>query len=95
MSAEPIDEKLSRTTFLKAPEPHISLDAAVCGRCSIGHVCVSCCPAENFKRDEVSGQVSVSTESCLECGACRIVCSLGAVRWALPKGGFGVCYLQG
>lgn len=95
MKAEPIDEKLSRVTFVKAPEPHISLDEAVCARCSIGTVCAACCPAGNFKRDEKSGQVSVSTESCMECGACRVACALGAVRWSWPKGGFGVCYLQG
>ncbi|MBI5210236.1 MAG: 4Fe-4S dicluster domain-containing protein [Elusimicrobia bacterium] len=95
MSREPLDEKLSRVTFVRAPEPHISLDEAVCRRCSLDRVCLTTCPAGNFKRDERSGQVSVSTESCMECGSCRIVCALGAVRWKLPKGGFGVCYLRG
>ena len=95
MPAEPLDEKLSRTPFVKAPAPHIELDAAVCARCPISHVCLTCCPAGNFARDARSGQVSVSTESCLECGACRLVCTAGAVRWNWPQGGFGVCYLQG
>ena len=95
MTGEPLDEKLSRVSFLKAPEPHITLDEAVCGRCSIARVCLFVCPAGNFNHDEKSGKVAVSTESCMECGACRIACTLGAVRWSLPKGGFGVCYLQG
>jgi ferredoxin like protein len=95
MTPEPLDEKLSRTTFVKAPEPHIRLDEGICLRCPIGHVCLACCPAGNFVREAKSGRVSVSTESCLECGACRLVCAAGAVRWKWPRGGFGVCYLQG
>lgn len=93
--SEPIDETLSRVTFVKAERPHIELDAAVCRRCTLGRVCLTVCPAGNYKHDERSGQVSVSAESCLECGACRIACTLEAVRWKQPAGGFGVCYLQG
>lgn len=95
MSFEPIDEKLSRTSFLRGPEPHVVLDEKVCARCPIGRVCLRVCPAANFKFDERSGQTAVSWESCLECGACRLACTAGAVRWTLPRGGAGVCYRQG
>ena len=95
MKVEPIDEKLARVTFVRAPEPHLSLDAAICARCTLERVCIPICPAANFKYDEVSRQVSVSCESCMECGACRIVCTMGAIVWKLPRGGFGICYLQG
>lgn len=93
--SEPLDATLSRTTFVKGPRPHIELDAAACRACTLGRVCLTVCPAGNYKHDEQSGQTVVSTESCLECGACRIVCTLGAVRWRWPDGSFGVCYLQG
>lgn len=92
---EPLDEKLSRVTFLKDAEAHISLKAGVCAACRIGRPCLTCCPAGNFKHEEKTGQVSVSAESCMECGVCRVVCTEEAVAWRWPRGGFGVCYLTG
>lgn len=92
---EPLDEKLSRVTFLPAPEPHIRLDPEICRKCRIDRVCLTICPAGNFRLDERTRRVSISTESCLECGACRIVCTEDSVSWRWPQGGFGVCYTVG
>ncbi|MFH2203847.1 MAG: 4Fe-4S dicluster domain-containing protein [Elusimicrobiota bacterium] len=92
---EPLDEKLARVTFVRDAEPHIVLDAERCRRCRIERPCIHSCPAGNYKYDGKSGQVSVSTESCMECGTCRVVCTEGAVDWKWPRGGFGVCYLHG
>ena len=92
---EPIDEKLARVSFVRDSAPHIHLDENKCASCSIDRVCMTVCPASNFKCDEKAGTVSVSCESCMECGACRIVCTEDAIRWEWPRGGFGVCYLQG
>lgn len=90
----PIDERLELVRFFRAPEPHIELDAAICRRCAIAHVCVSVCPAGNY-RVHAGGEVSVATESCMECGACRIACTEGSITWRWPRGGFGVHYVQG
>jgi ferredoxin like protein len=92
---EPIDEKLSRVTFVADGEPHIVLDERICMSCPIDHVCESVCPAHNYRYDEKSNQMTVSTESCMECGSCRVVCTAGAVSWKWPRGLFGVCYLEG
>lgn len=94
-SPEPLDEKLSRVTFLPAPEPHITLAPEICSRCDVDRVCLTICPAGNFRLDESANRVSVATESCMECGACRIVCTPGAITWRWPQGGFGVCYTVG
>ncbi len=93
--SDSLDEKLSRVTFLPAPEPHIEVDTDTCVRCKIDRVCLTICPAGNFRLDERTSRVSVATESCMECGACRIVCTEGALIWKWPLGGFGVCYTIG
>jgi ferredoxin like protein len=36
-----------------------------------------------------------SYEGCLECGTCKMVCSLQAVNWSYPKQGNGVLYRFG
>jgi ferredoxin like protein len=92
---EPLDERLQRVVFHQGGEPHIVLDAAVCARCAIDRVCVPVCPAGNYREGERRGVVTVATESCMECGACRIACTEGAVRWRWPRGGAGVCYTRG
>ena len=46
---EPLDEKLSRVTFVPAPEPHIVLDPETCAQCGIERICLTICPAGNFR----------------------------------------------
>jgi ferredoxin like protein len=92
---EPLDERLARVSFVRDSVPHMVLDEHTCASCPIDRVCVTVCPAGNFKHDEKAGTVSVSCESCMECGACRIACTENAIQWQWPRGGFGVCYLQG
>ena len=93
-TAEPLDQKLARVVFQPDPEAHIALDAGVCARCRIERVCVTVCPAGNYRYDSASNQMSVSTDSCMECGACRIACTEGAITWRWPRGGYGVCYIR-
>ena len=31
-------------------------------------------------------------ETCLECGACPIICDRGSITWSYPRGGYGVCF---
>ena len=92
--SEPLDERLARVVFQPDPEPHIVLDPAICATCPIQRICIPVCPAGNYRLDEAANQVNVSTDSCMECGACRIACTAGAVTWNWPRGGFGVCYTR-
>jgi ferredoxin like protein len=92
--SEPLDERLARVVFQPDAEPHIMLDPAVCARCRIERVCVIVCPAGNYRYGEADHRMTVSAESCMECGACRIACTEGAITWRWPRGGFGVCYVR-
>ena len=89
-----LDELLALVTFQPAPEPHIALEAARCRDCGIGRVCLSVCPAGNYRLEEASQAVVVACESCMECGACRIACTEGAISWRWPRGGCGLCYRE-
>jgi ferredoxin like protein len=56
---------------------------------------VKACPAACYQQNE-AGQVEVSTDGCLECGTCRIVCApTGEIEWTYPRGGFGVMFKFG
>lgn len=74
-------------------EPHIRVDTKLCERCET-RPCVVWCPAGCYEVGE-DGSLSFSYEGCLECGTCRLVCPLGAVRWGYPRGGYGVSYRVG
>jgi len=40
--------------------------------------------------------VILSTDGCLECGTCRLLCSEHHnVEWSYPRGGYGVLYKFG
>jgi len=36
--------------------------------------------------------VVLSTEACVECGTCRVVCPHGAIEWNYPRSGMGIWY---
>ena len=56
---------------------------------------VHACPAGCYKENE-AGQVEISTDGCLECGTCRVVCaSTGEIEWTYPRGGYGVMFKFG
>lgn len=93
--AHSIDEKLSLVAFHPDTGPHIAVDHDRCGHCLIDRACVDICPAQNYRWDDTARRMSVSTESCFECGSCRIVCTENAITWNWPQGGFGVMYTQG
>ncbi len=90
-----VDEKLALVTFRPSGEPHITVDSARCRTCPSGRVCEDICPAQNYRWDEHAERMTISTESCFECGSCRIVCTEHAITWSWPTGGFGIAYAHG
>jgi ferredoxin like protein len=56
---------------------------------------VRACPAACYSQNE-KGQVEVSTDGCLECGTCRVICGpSGEIQWQYPRGGYGVMFKFG
>jgi ferredoxin like protein len=87
--------KLERIVFHADDAPHVVIDQSICEKCSIDRICVTICPIQNYNWDAIGTHLSVSTESCMECGSCRIVCTEGAITWNWPRGGYGVMYVAG
>jgi ferredoxin like protein len=89
-----VDDKLGTTTFRVDPEAHITVLKELCIECEI-RPCLTACPAELYQWDDANGGLIFNHEGCLECGTCKMICSLHAVRWAYPKRGKGVAYRFG
>ena len=87
-----VEEKLAVNKYDIDKEWHIRIKEDICTTCE-SKPCLYACPAECFKFRE--GHITFAYEGCLECGSCRIVCDKGAVEWALPRAGFGICYQFG
>lgn len=90
--ATTVEDKLAVNKFDIDKEVHITVNSDTCQTCE-WHRCVYACPAECYKLTE--GHITFSYEGCLECGSCRIACDKGAIKWNLPRGGFGVCFEYG
>jgi ferredoxin like protein len=86
-----VDTKLAQNLFKLDKEPHITIDQRICTTVCTERACIAVCPADLYELSE-RGQVVVNWEGCLECGACMICCSNGALKWNYPRGGFGVQY---
>ena len=88
-----IEDKLYRVRFnVDRDNPHIKVNNGICKGCN-NKVCLSVCPVENYTLED--GEIVVSWQGCLECGACHIACTKGAIEWEYPRGGFGVCFRFG
>jgi ferredoxin like protein len=72
-------------------EPHILVNRETCQVC-IHRACTFTCPAGCYQWNESSKRIDFAYESCLECGACLIVCDKKALTWNYPRGGFGIRY---
>jgi ferredoxin like protein len=89
-----IEAKLGLNVFKMDTEPHILIDHEVCQtQCRIRY-CLTICPAELYTLDN-EGKIQVNYEGCLECGACFISCTYGALTWHYPRAGYGVQYRFG
>ncbi|MEB2836789.1 MAG: 4Fe-4S dicluster domain-containing protein [Desulfurococcales archaeon] len=84
-----LEDLLGRDIYDVDEEPHITVDYEKCSKCD-AKPCLYLCPAGCYT---LSGnRVLFSYEGCLECGTCRAICPMGAVRWSYPKSGRGVFY---
>ena len=90
-----VDAKLALVTFKADRAPHITINHIVCDACGLDRICTDICPAQNYSWDAVAKHITVATESCFECGTCRVACTDGAIAWKWPGGGFGVVYVRG
>lgn len=52
------------------------------------------CPAGLYSTNE-KGEHTMTTDGCLECGTCLIVCGFDVLEWNYPEGGYGVQYRYG
>lgn len=90
-----IEDKLYLVHYKHAKESHITLDQSLCKRCEIGRVCLTLCPAKVYQQAEDKDEITLNFENCLECGTCRVACTMDAIDWKNPPGGFGVNYRYG
>ena len=87
------DLLMSLKYFTDEQETHLQLiDPEACVSCD--QPCVYFCPVGAYQRQE-DGHVVVATQSCIECGSCRLMCPRNNVNWKYPRGGFGVAYKFG
>jgi ferredoxin like protein len=89
-----VDDKLGTIIFHVDQEPHINIQKEICIECEI-QPCLTACPAENYQWDDVNNELIFNHEGCLECGTCKMICSLHAIKWSYPKQGKGVLYQFG
>jgi ferredoxin like protein len=52
------------------------------------------CPAGLYRANE-KGEVTLTTDGCLECGTCLVACGIEVLDWNYPEGGTGVQYRYG
>ena len=92
-----VEEKLFQNRYkVDHGRPHIHIkDPSICANDCRVRACTYICPAACYKV-EGNGTVTLSTDGCLECGSCRIICSEHAnVNWEYPRGGHGILFKFG
>jgi ferredoxin like protein len=90
-----VEQKLFQNRYLvDAGKPHITVKAHKTPSKELLAL-VHACPAGCYSKTD-SGQVEISTDGCLECGTCRVVCAkTGDIEWSYPRGGYGVMFKFG
>jgi len=67
--------------------PHIRIiEVERCRECS-EKPCTLLRPAKCYVRQD--DRIVLSTEPCLECGTCRVVCPHGNIDWNYPRSRYG------
>ena len=84
-----IEEKLAVIKYNCSEVSHLIVDQEICKNCK-EKTCTYICPANVYSVDENTGEILVSYENCLECGACRIACPKKKIDWSYPPSGCGV-----
>ena len=91
---ENIDDKLFTIKYKCDENSHLEPNQEDCLNCP-DRPCTYVCPANVYEWDEEQGKLLVGFENCLECGACRIVCTAQTLVWKYPKSGYGVTFKYG
>ena len=89
-----LEDKLYTVKYNPDTVSHLNPDNEICKTCS-NKPCTYICPANVYEWDENNDKMIVNFENCLECGACRIACTKGCLKWEYPKGTKGVIFKQG
>ena len=92
-----VEEKLFQNRYLvDEGRPHIVIKDPASSKDDLSlKQCVFCCPAHCYSEAE-DGTVELTTDGCVECGTCRIICQTsGAITWDYPRGGFGISFKFG
>jgi ferredoxin like protein len=86
-----IEERLNANAWdVDVHRPHIKIvDPERCRKCE-KKPCTFMCPARCYVRQ--GDYVVLSTEACVECGTCRVVCPHGNIDWNYPRSGMGIWY---
>ncbi len=82
-----LDEIMEKNKWNLDDTPHIIVDTEKCSKCT-KKPCIYLCPAGCYNLTE-DNRVIFSYEGCLECGTCRIICPMQAIKWDYPEGGMG------
>ena len=92
-----IEEKLFQNRYrVDEGHPHIQIiNPEVCADDCSAQSCTYACPAACYAKDAAGGVV-LTTDGCLECGTCRVICSEHRnVDWSYPRGGHGILFKFG
>jgi ferredoxin like protein len=97
MSTVKVEEKLFQNRYkVDSGKPHIFIkDEKVCSDDCKSQQCTVCCPAGCYTL-EGGGRIQLTTDGCLECGTCRVICTDHRnVAWEYPRGGYGILFKFG
>jgi ferredoxin like protein len=97
MSTVKVEEKLFQNRYkVDSGRSHVTIkDQKICSDECKTQQCTVCCPAGCYTR-EGGGQIQLTTDGCLECGTCRVICDDHRnIDWEYPRGGYGILFKFG
>ncbi|NSW82794.1 MAG: 4Fe-4S dicluster domain-containing protein [Syntrophothermus sp.] len=94
MSSTPgLKGKLGLNVFKESSKFHIRIKEGKEKDPRLGKA-VLVCPAGLYSQNS-KGEVTLSSDGCLECGTCLIACGRELLDWEYPEGGAGVQFRFG
>jgi ferredoxin like protein len=85
--------KLGLDVFKTLTVPHIKIKAGM-EKDNRLQAMIRVCPAGLYSSND-KGEVVLTTDGCLECGTCRLICGTAVLDWSYPEGGTGVQFRFG